>query len=321
MFHNLDAPPRPIDAVYLQADFVELSCLLQLEKSLERGEVANLYAADADTNELNDFDVLENDAAANSDFQLSRVNQYWEHIRYRSHTFADTYPFSCSRESGELRLRDDINDYQKLYIYLLLSSSLRNLKPQLCSRITDDFEKLCAQALRQYLGDASEVRRFGKGKSSDYTGSKYDKISNLAQDIFESVIVDTNSFYSRDTGDGGLDLVAWFPVPEPDHSPNRLLVFAQCACGNRWMDKQHSSGYDKWSRLISLSTKPVNAMFIPYCFRGANGAWYQPYDIQMTVLIDRFRLMQFLRLESSPLQELSPETLDIIETAIKYRYG
>lgn len=317
MFQNLDIPPDPISDLYRQADFVELSCLLHPEKALERDEVASLYGANADTNDLNDFNMLDDNVSANSDLQLSRVNMYLEHIQYRSLAFSKVYPFSYSHSSGELCLRDNIDDYQKQYIYLLLASSLRNIDNQTRSSLTEDFEQLCAQALRLYLGGAPVVRRFGKGKNSDYSGGKYEKISQLAKDIFESAKVKIDDFYPGDTGDEGLDLVAWFPVH--DDSPNRLLVFAQCACGVDWTIKQSSSGFDKWDGLISLTTRPVNTLFIPYCFRDASGAWYQPQKIHKTVMFDRLRLMRLLDSVSSPIRALSQETLDTIKAALDYR--
>lgn len=315
MLKQLGTPPSPRSSLYLQADFVELSCLANDDNYLSRTELLQWLNADADINDYNDFNELSDSYAENSDLQIQELNEYFAYIRYRSEAFATSYPFLIDDESTSLQLKEELNEHQMLYLFLLLASSLRNFDKRASYRISSDFEAICATALRRYIGNRSEVRIFGKGTHSDYTGKKFAKLSKLANDIGDALAVTEEDFGAKDSGDAGLDLVAWLPTY--DQSKGRLLVFAQCACGKDWEDKQSSSGFDSWNPLIHLSTYPVNAMFIPYCFRDTGGNWYASHKIRMTVLIDRFRLMKLLEAVQHPLQELSTEVRKILEDTIR----
>lgn len=314
MLRNVDIPPTPNHLSYLQADFIEFSCLTHENNYISQSDILNLLSADADINEHNEYNRLANDIPDNSDLQIHRIHEWFAYLKYRENVYYKAYPFSVSYKTGLLELKNDLNHHQLLYIYLLMASSLRHFDGSARYHISSSFEVICAEAMRQYIGDKAVIKIFGKGPSSEYSGNKYSRLSQLAVDICETLCVSEDRFASSDSADEGLDIVGW--LPPLDKNPGRLLVFGQCACGLDWKEKQHSSGYDKWHRLVSLSVRPINTIFIPYCFRDASGNWYADDQIHLTLMIDRLRIMRLvdsidypLELLTSPVKELIQEVL------------
>jgi hypothetical protein len=109
----------------------------------------------------------------------------------------------------------------------------------------------------------------------------------------EEVIAKEINFPPQNTGDGGLDLVAW--VPPEDGLSSNLIVTGQCACTSEWVTKQHSSGANVWRDRIAFKATPTNVAFIPFLFRSTDGTWHNDDYIHDSVLIDRLRLMRLLR--------------------------
>ena len=224
------------------------------------------------------------------------------------------YPFLISDDSHLIELKQNLNDYHKLYVYLLIASLLPYVNPSVHYLFTSSFECVGAEALRQYIGNKAIVHIFGTSPGAHYTGSKYSKLLQLAKDIDESVLVREKDFKKGDSGDGGLDIVGWFPTQ--DECPGKLLVFGQCACGKDWEKKQHESDYKKWSQLITLKTEPVNTIFIPQCFRNANGDWFAKHKIHMSVMVDRLRIMKLYNGVPHPLDEVPSKAREIIENIL-----
>lgn len=314
MLLQIDRPPTPNHLFYLQADFIEFSCLIHPDKVIDYGQVLTLYSADADINRENEYGNLSSNVPDNSDSQALRIYEWFQYLKQREHGFGGAYPFYLNSESISMQLKSVLNDHQKLYLYLLLASSLRHFEKAKSNLLSGFFEAIAAEALRQYIGDRAEVRIFGKGSFSHYSGNKYSKLQQLGNDICEPLRVSENRFPPTDTADAGLDIVAWFPIH--DTGRGRLLVFGQCACGQKWEDKQFSSGYDKWNGIFDLSVYPVNAIMIPHCFRDASGDWYANDEIHMTLMFDRVRIMRLLETVELPLANMPHDVSELMDLAI-----
>ena len=315
VLRNHEKPPRPNYLSYLQADFVELRCLIQQEKTLDKYEAHSLYVADSDFDRDNEYTRLNSDVAENYDKQFQKLEEWYAHLRHRETAFCEAYPFSVDANSNFIQAKDNFNERQKLYIFLLMASFLNCFDKSIENHLTRGFETLCAEVLREYIGGQAVVKIFGTS-SADYRGNKYKKIAKLAADLNEIPLVNADSFSRYDSKDAGLDIVGWLPTQ--DESPGRLAVFGQCACGNDWEAKQHSSGFDKWSRLLTLTTRPVNTLFIPYCFRNTAGNWYAIEKIHSSLMFDRYRIMQLLSSVEDPLQCLSNDSRDSLGQFLTY---
>jgi hypothetical protein len=229
-------------------------------------------------------------------------------IQYRMGAFGDSYPFMLSPRTDSILLRDNLDIKQKLYIFFLLAANLPYASNSQRFKLASNFECLCYRALQMLMPTHAEVHQFGKSSTNTgrYTGTLWSKVNTLASDLNVSLSsgVNIEHFSPHDTGDNGLDLVAWIPMSSRssitgryhDGADGLIVIFAQCACSaDQWASKQHSSSAQHWRSLLQLKADYVNMAFIPFCFRDASGGWHKPHEISATVLVDRLRLMYMLR--------------------------
>jgi hypothetical protein len=307
---KMDSLPSAIkhDA-HVWVDFIELLCLVNIDRTAVRGDVLDRVRSfdddlpegvDPDTDETNDDSSLEDAFLENSgisDHSPAATNDKWagyadgwfRHLSYRSKAFHEAYPFTLASTADVLQLKENLTAAQKLYIFLLLCANLRYcIKSK--SALTKTFEQLSKEAMKSFLSNKAEVYIFGTSETDDkkYSGNLYQKIEKLAKDLGEIVTAKESDFPPSDTGDGGLDLVAW--VSMGDTNSHRMVVFGQCACTDEWPAKQHSSGADRWRGHLTLSSGITNVLFIPHCFRGADGEWHKKSDIS-SVMVDRQRFL------------------------------
>ena len=312
----------------MQADYIELLCLFNTDRVIGQGDIHNRYLKYSDIDNEPQEDEYEDedeeqavgddelDEAELTDRWTERFEGFFRNLKYRAAAFGSLYPFTVSDSLNQIKLRSCLSEHQKLYVYLLMASSLRNFDKAVQTRIGNSFECISAEALKRYVGENAEVHIFAANPSSRYRGNINVKVNELAQDLFEESLVRENPLSTNSSKDEGLDIVGWFPFE--DESPNRLLIFGQCACGEDWRGKQSSSGYEAWSGLIRLSIKPVNSIFIPYCFRDSSGNWYAKHEIRMSLMIDRLRIMKLMREVATPLSALPSEIRSFIDSALSF---
>ncbi len=246
------------------------------------------------------------------DAVTSRAADVFEYLRARSDSFGDRYPFSFDAATGELSVRD-LNRGRDLYMFLLAASSFRYVPSKRVQiAFAGAFELLCEIALAAHMPKSAEVYRFGtnlQNSPSRYTGDLPTKIRTLATDLRVSATFDEDDFEERDPGDGGLDLVAWVPL-DPETSGS-LTAFAQCAATPRWVEKQHSSGYSAWSKILKFQVPPVNFIFVPFDFRRPTRRWYAQRYIHQSVMIDRARILDAVGDASVLPSEVEQAFLDV----------
>ena len=273
--------------LHLYADYVELVSVFSNQ---------NYVTADAIIDRLKDEGYFiqqdsSSDQAEANDEREGFVDRIFQIIYERSILFKDDYPFLIiSANRLVLRESRDITIRQKVYITLLLSSSL-NLFKEFQTEITTEFELLCMYALKAFLPSHAIVKSFGK--NSDYKGTAVEKIQKLAKDL--NVRVDDEAFdeiSKKGMQERGLDLIGW--IPFEDKIPNLLSILCQCACGKEWYKKlNETSRYNNYFSFHRL--KPVHSMFIPYGLTNHNGnRFYQNDEISDKLLFDRKRIMNFI---------------------------
>lgn len=321
---KLEALPRePLFNAYAWADYVELLCLFSIDGQITRADVVRHYGRRKDLGEEPVAEVSSEDAEESRDDSDEewlttekkdkvelQIDDWFKHLKFRIGSFTDFYPFKLSDDEHTLSLLSPLSDAHRLYLFLLFASNLGYFS-QHQTTLTSNFEVISREALKSLLPQQAEVHLFGKSaaKSARYSGSLWKKINILAADLNEQVVADKSEFSPHNTGDKGLDIVAWVPIE--DATPNQLFVFGQCACStDEWSDKQSSSSREAWSQTITLSSPPNNVAFIPLCFRRANGRWHVRHQIRETILIDRLRFVLLLGKTYATLRDyFSPEGL------------
>ncbi len=318
---SLERTPRNSD-IHVWSDYIELLCLISPDRLVSTSDIVDRLSEVADL----DSTVLENNLEVFSTVdetsnELERKTVDWfRHLEFRSGVFDkySVYPFVISRDRNTLYCKSELTTEHKFYIFLLLASNLRHVQKSIAFRITRTFEHISQLALKRCLPDFAEVHIFGTSGTSvgKYHGNLWNKINLLATDLKEQVRVNPDKLSVHNSGDGGLDLVGW--VPMYDDASGLLTVLGQCACTEDWVSKQHSSSYAAWNGKLSFTSLPCNMIFIPFCFRDANGNWARPQDIHHSIVIDRIRFMYLLQNDYSFFaQESIYQEIDNIITFVE----
>lgn len=260
------------------ADFSELLCLLKPDRVLSSEDLSDHLV-----DECNEARGARNLADA------------FAHMRWRTVAFGEHYPFEMAENQQSISAPDHLNDAQRAYVLLLLCANLPYAGQAHTHALTDVFERMAHCALKRIWPAAGEVRTFGKN-NAQYTGSKSERLHQLATDLGGRPAVDPTKFRVGDSGDGGIDLAAW--VKLDDYlAENQFSGLAQCACSrDNWSSKQYEVNGGRLGKLFNPTTPWLEIMCIPVCFRDNRGHWAVDADVGNVVLIDRLRLLRNLDL-------------------------
>lgn len=286
------------------ADWAELLCLTSVSGELSATALAVAASRRNDVREVESVDEVEDPAETEtiagetesqlSDAQTARAREVFEYLEQRQVIFGECYPFRLNNDR-DLVLEPESNG-RSLYTFLLYCSALRYVESGTdSSNLTARFENISVEVLRRLMPAAAEVHLFGKNplvKELRYGGRIIDKLRLLVQDLGEEARFKDSDYEKGDSGDAGLDLVAW--VPMGDDVRGRPIVFGQCACTHLWVSKQHSSAADAFDNIMSFMAEPLNMCFIPFDFRRIDGDWYKPPSIHKSIVVDRRRIFTLL---------------------------
>lgn len=289
------SPPRHKESTYLMADYVELLCLINTDHEISIDEVIKrvYHSIESETErevEINEGSIYEEPPCVYKDNQQKAGIDWLRQLSYRAATFGGHYPFQVA--GNKLLLKTDLSPHQKTYIYLLICACLRVVKRSFWLQLTSNFELISGKALEAYL-PSFNVHLFGKSMQGRrrYPSKLLQAIEKLCIDINERNICRTEYIGDKNTGDGGLDIVAWRHAFNTERASGSIICFAQCACSPEdWKDKQHESHNVRWRRKIDFMHPPINLMFIPLCFRNSTGGWFNENDIEDCILFDRLRI-------------------------------
>lgn len=299
--------PEPRDA-HAIADQTELLCIANLDGEITLADLASVLARQHELEDVNQEDEGAPSAVVGltvSDAYRQKASDVYRVLSARAGQFGEDYPFSLSDDGDILRRRgDDLDPGQALYVFLLLAANLHRVCDGHQKVLTNGFEVLSLAAIRQYLPDNAVAHLFSNNPLVDdgpYPTKIFEKLEKLAEDLFETLVPTDDQFSKFNTGDRGIDVVAW--IPFEDDTCGFIVLYGQCACTPKWVEKQHSVSEDRWSRVINLTARQNSFCFIPYCYRDADGGWFNGgLEIAKTVLVDRLRLIGLLR--GSSLEEL-----------------
>jgi hypothetical protein len=292
------------------ADYIELVCLANVDGEITEDEFADrimgriIDLKEDSPDNLKELEELESQSDDQEEVSnrakipekiKTRVRDYFNILALRQNMYGSFYPFQVSEDFIETK--QDFDDRQLLYIYLLMCSNLHLFDSSSRTKLANCFELISFNAFRNLLPDNASVHLFGKNPyntNGEFSrGSFWRKLNRLKDAINEQLNphLRQRDFSGHNTGDEGLDLVAW--IPTGDRLSSSLIYFAQCACTYDFVSKQHTSSHYAWAQKLVFKNPPSNSTFIPHCFRGSDGKWINSNDIAYTYLMDRIRILKF----------------------------
>ena len=277
---NLDKPDCSRYDTNLFADFVELLVIFSKGDGIAYGDIQDRFFGEPD----------ENNSSERNDANESFIDSIFSLIEERRGLYGNQYPFEIGKEQI-VTLKKELTLSQKLYLFLLISSSL-NIFKSFNAEITTDFELVSYEAIRSFLPNAI-VKSFGK--LSEYKGDAKAKIRSLADDIgLPTDDYEIECIGERNVQERGLDIVSW--IPFEDKCQNKIVFLCQCACGKQYESKQHDvRRFEHYYRFYR--TKPQRTLFVPYALiNPKDGKFYHSDYIEEGYLIfERFRIISLAK--------------------------
>lgn len=313
---NLHVKPRASDA-YLWCDYAELRCLSHVDHKFSRGsllelleESADIDADEADVEIVDDEEELfeEDEAALDAneapgedvlpaqDKHESKVADVYRNLAFRAALFGHSYPFVLDDASQELTLRDIDTPARELYLQLLLSSSLRLVPPTRRHELTEPFEEISTRIFSCLMPSGWEVHRFGAKGATRYSGHLHARLTKLAEDVRGVLLTKKDDYHATNSGDGGLDIVAWHPLGD-DKRIGIPIALAQCGCtAEEWSLKTlEASPAGPLAGALTTHHPWATYYFMPQDLMAASGdtqEWQCRPKLTKTIVIDRYRLIK-----------------------------
>lgn len=257
------------------ADFAELLCLITIDRICTRETIIDQAR---DVGEHHVTDVVLDDC--------------FSQLAWRVHAYGNHYPFHLDARGRVLTAGTTLSEPQKLYALLLLCANL----PFVINRdgtLTGAFERIAFLAFRASWPATGVARAFGKSET-EYVGAKWERLNKLAEDIGGMGLCTDKTFRTGDSGDGGIDLVAWLDL-DTHEKRNIPAALAQCTCSrDNWSSKQTEISDDRIRNSIHSSHRWNQVMFIPQSFRDSRGKWAVSGEIGNVILFDRLRIVRQL---------------------------
>lgn len=301
-FHLSMGDKYPSHLLHLYADYIELVALFSNQDYVTSSDIIERFKDEGV------FDKEEKDelrAEKNDEYEIL-INSVFKEIEGRQNLMQVDYPFKYNSHNS-IHLLENLSNKNKLYIFLLLSSSLSyfmEFKPEL----TSEFEFISYKALKGYLPSNTKIEQFGD--NSRFHGNIIEKITELAKEL--NIEIDEhfiNKISPKGNKEKGLDLIGW--IPFSDAIPNYITVLCQCACGKDWNKKlSESRRYNHYFKFYLQA--PIHAMFLPYALLQYQSSSFNQADefLDCTLVFERSRIVSsisdcdfFTSLESCKLVE------------------
>ncbi len=310
---SVKLPNETKSKIHIYADYVELVCLFSndfvslsdvIDRIQDSGEKFNL--PNPTDGNIGQIDAQQYDSAEKF------VDIIFEYIKERKTIYQNAYPFKMDSEKGiKLIDKDHLTEQQKLYLYLIVASSLKSFK-KLQPEITSEFEVLSESVLKTYLPSAN-VLNFAN--NNIYKGNIKTKIRQLANDInLECNNEEIEQISDYNSKEEGLDIVAW--IPFEDKNPNTIVVLGQCACGKDWFSKQNETF--RYENYLKYYRQPfIHSVFMPYDLKNTNGHFGFSKDVTTNHMI--FERRRILNLANNDIFDKLKYSKQIIEKCLEYQ--
>lgn len=299
-FDQLSKPPRETYS-FLWADYAELKSITSPDGFYGEGQVVDIFTEpELLMDEDYDESLVNEPEEVKAMLKSEAMSRRWADISNclvgRQKAMAGFWPFKF--EDGVLySVFDSKNSRHILYFALLLASSLRYLKKSKHAAVTASLEEIGYHVFRSLMPAHWEVRCFGAHQriQNAYVGTLEAKLRALANDLFAQ-FVEYREFDKRDTGDGGLDVVAWHAMGG-DGRGNIPIAFAQCGCSpTDWEHKQLEASPANIEAHLHLQHSAANYYIMPHDLRELTGKWCRASNIGRVIMIDRLRILKLAEL-------------------------
>ena len=292
--NDVDKPDYPDDETNLYADFVELLTVFSKGDGIAHGDIQDRFFGEPD----------ENNTSEKNDSNESFIDEIFTLIEERKYLYGGLYPFDLE-DKQIIKLKKNLSLSQKLYLFLLFSSSLDIFK-SFNSEITTDFEIVSCEAIKSFIPNGI-VKPFGK--LSEYRGTAREKIKKLADDIgLPTDDYEIENISERNNQERGLDIVLWLPFE--DKCQNKVIFLCQCACGKQYESKQHDiRRYEHYYRFYRI--KPQRTLFVPYSLINPkeNKFYHSDYVEDDYLLFERLRIINLVKQKEDMLELLNSTCL------------
>jgi len=288
----LPSPPEKGER-HLVADWIELACLLDEDGSYTGARFAQARGQDEQMKAAAEGEIGRDDDPSAADEWLAEAEDVWRLLRRRADDFGTRYPFDVDPSETSLETLRPTKK-RRLYAFLLAASSL-NVFATKKKLLTESFERSSRHVVAALLPVPARTEIFGTaaplgGRYKE--GNMIKRLRLLADDLGTELLKSAESVSPHASGDGGLDIVGvpWLAGPK-----GRLpVIFAQCACGKGWLDKQGEVAPDLWGARLGATFTIVPVTIIPYAFYREDGSWHREFELKPGVIVDRLRWMKLL---------------------------
>ena len=312
LFQKLDTPPKDARG-FLWTDYVELRCLTSQDGLYGEGQVVDLEteADELMADEEVDTDDVSDDGSEGADVEgdflknNEAVARKWADISARLSarkiSMDGYWPFDI--HEGVLYRKFDINNSRHvLYVALLIASALRYCVKNRQSEVTASLEEIGFHLFRSLMPFGWQVRPFGAHQNiaDGFEGTLGQKFASLAAEVYPRYVRPENEFAPGNTGDGGLDIVAWHTLGDAarGHIP---VAFAQCGCSpGDWEHKQYEGSPVNMDQKIGLQHPASNFYIMPHDMRSLTGGWERGDHIGTVILLDRVRIIRLVEQYALP---------------------
>lgn len=303
MLEKLDVPPAGSDS-FIWADYAELRALIHPDSCYSRGDLSSTERRSRDLG--HGFAVEE------------RWREIADFAGMREIEFGESYPFKVLDDEDTISFIFDGSRQQQTYIALLIASCMRNITNNRKNEVARSFEKTCFEIFAKLMPSGSEIRATwaGGGTEAPYVGNLYQKMQCIAKDLRCTPNFRERDFKLNDTGDGGIDLIAWHPMT--DTREGMPIAFAQCGCSrDDWRFKQLEASPSKHKRHLPAMHLWSTYYFLPLDLRESDGDWAYKSDIGEAIIVDRLRLLRLL--EQYDIYAQLP-VMPYVNEAMAFRY-
>lgn len=305
---NLTSPPKAgRHELYRWCDYIELRCLTHRDQRFSRDALIESIAEHVDTdsddllNEAFEDDATEKvaasseeDTAATNDRHEEHAASCFKHLRWRAQTFSECWPFTLDEHAFEIRVTPELTEIQRLYLSLLLSASLGYVPKRRWRGLTGLFEQASTEIMRNLMPKGAEVHPFGAAETTRYTGHLFDRLTQLAKDVRGSLDLKKQHFAVHDSGDSGLDVVAWHGLG--DSRKGIPVAFAQCGCtATGWPNKMLEASPSRLSGHLRTLHEWATYYFMPLDLSTEieeEMDWQMFSDFSRAIVIDRLRFVR-----------------------------
>ncbi len=269
---------------HYHCDYIELLALVSKEHETISTVYERIFDGGNDETGTEDF-------AQDDDKRNSLIDGWFSLLKIRSQRYGDYYPFEFTDETS-FKIKSDIIEKQKIYIFFLIASALANSNHT--PAVTSSFELIAKSALSGYLSGSAQCHVFGASNANNnvYKGLLLDKVKKLASDIECQIKIKDSDINEHNIGDSGVDIVAWVVFGDDSCKQNIQVYLCQSAAGKNWKDKQNSM--EKLKNLISFPRATHNVIFIPYDARNESGNFAEQMNITADLIFDRLRIIKLL---------------------------